>query len=230
MRISQLLRALCFSLKNRFSSIPTIYLLFSTNALRILRRKLCSVQRGMEVATLFHGRFIACTASHARRLVALALQQRPGHRILALDLCDGPVKGTPVDPRHDPRPDSHHAAPQDLAPESHMPPAASSDASERGGDVGGGKPAGDEPGGDLLGALLGGGDEVAEPWQPNAAFFTPAGWEVVAPGSPAPTLEHLLRLLYGASAWLRASPNNLAVVACPDGRSRCSLIAAAFLK
>ena len=55
-------------------------------------------------------------------------------------------------------------------------------------------------------------------------------WHVTLPNSPTPTLRHLVHLLYALRGWLMLSPSHRVLLACSDGRTRCSIVAAAFLK
>ena len=65
----------------------------------------------------------------------------------------------------------------------------------------------------------------------KSSFMVNSGWRCAMPGSPMPTLEHLLRLLYAMRTWLRLSNQNRALVACDTGSSpRSALVIAAFLK
>jgi len=64
----------------------------------------------------------------------------------------------------------------------------------------------------------------------NPVIVANAGWVVSAPESPYPTFEHLFRIVYAVHAWLNLSSTNKALLACPNGRTRACLVAAAFLK
>jgi len=64
----------------------------------------------------------------------------------------------------------------------------------------------------------------------NPVIVANSGWEVAAPESPYPTLDHLFRIVYAVHAWLNLSPTNKALLACPNGRTRTCIVASVFLK
>lgn len=67
------------------------------------------------------------------------------------------------------------------------------------------------------------------PYETNSQHIH-CGWETTIPGCPIPTLPHTLRVIQGICSWLKLSPHNNLIMVCADGRARCSIVAAIFLR
>lgn len=56
------------------------------------------------------------------------------------------------------------------------------------------------------------------------------GWETSAPKLPTPTPAHLLRVVYCMHGWHKMDSANRIILACETGKTRSSIVAAAYLK
>ena len=57
-----------------------------------------------------------------------------------------------------------------------------------------------------------------------------AGWETVVDRSPTPTIPSLFRTIYMLRSFLDLNWSNKAIITCMNGKSRTSILIAAYLK
>jgi hypothetical protein len=65
--------------------------------------------------------------------------------------------------------------------------------------------------------------------QGHPLFFN-CGWKSTIPNCPIPTILHVIEIVQAIGSWLKVARNSKILLVCPDGKARCSIVAAVFLK